>query len=376
MIPLPFGGKYLPAIGNAVSDLGYGVAQGGFKKGFGIAAQRGQEMQPYRDAESLRRKTEGEQAATRNASLAWVEKELAANPNNQMYRTIAEGLQTGALDPAGAFNAVLKAKAEPAETDLSKTPQGRQQLGQQYGLQGEDLGMYVMTGNLPGNNQSVRAGLGQPVPLRNKTTGETVPFMPMSDGTYINPLSQQIANEEWEFDPAYIAAQRAQGTQLGKEVGAAQFDLPAARLTMQQSLDAINDIRTEKAGMAEQFGKVAGVWPQQMAPVVPGTERAKFQVAVDRGVNRAFLEAREVLRGGGQITDFESRKAESAITNMQSAMERGDQAQFEAALADFEQAVKDGYAKLQSQAGTLPSVGGQAAPTGGDAYDRYGLERP
>ena len=65
--------------------------------------------------------------------------------------------------------------------------------------------------------------------------------------------------------------------------------------------------------MDEQFGNILGV-PQQMLPTIPGTERAQFQVAVDRGVNRAFLEAREVLRGGGQITDFESRKAETAIT--------------------------------------------------------------
>jgi hypothetical protein len=229
-----------------------------------------------------------------------------------------------------------------------------------------------------GSNQTVRAGLGQPVPLRNKETGETVPFMPMSDGTYINPLSQQIADETWEFDPAYIAAQRAQGTKLGGMVGDAQFDLPAAKLTMDQSLGAIADIRSQSAGMEEQFGKTLGVLPNQMRPdwaVLPGSEQAKFQVAVDRGVNRAFLEAREVLRGGGQITDFESKKAETAITNMQTAMQKGDKQQFLDALDDFEKAVKDGYAKLQAQAGSLPSVGGGAAPAGGtDLKSKYGLE--
>jgi hypothetical protein len=224
-----------------------------------------------------------------------------------------------------------------------------------------------------GSNQTVRAGLGQPVILRKRGSLETSPFMPMSDGTYINPLTQEVANEEWEFDPSYIAAQRAQGTKIGGEVGAAQFDLPAAKLSMEQSLGAIADIRAQSDGMGQQFGKLGGVIPEQMIPAIPGTEKAKFQVAVDRGVNRAFLEAREILRGGGQITDFESRKAESAITNMQSAMEKGDQGQFLEALDDFEQAIKAGYAKLQAQAGTLPAVGGGAAPAG-DLKSKYGLE--
>lgn len=225
-----------------------------------------------------------------------------------------------------------------------------------------------------GSNQTVRAGLGQPVPLRNKQTGEVVPFMPMSDGTYINPLSQQLADQSWEFDPAYIAAQRAQGGQIGKDVASAQFDLPAAKLSMEQSLGAIADIRAQADGMGQQFGKFAGVIPEQMIPAIPGTEKAKFQVAVDRGVNRAFLEAREVLRGGGQITDFESRKAESAITNMQSAMEKGDKQQFLEALDDFEAAIKAGYAKLQAQSSTLPTINGTSPAAGLDYKGKYGLE--
>jgi hypothetical protein len=208
-----------------------------------------------------------------------------------------------------------------------------------------------------GSNQTVRAGLGQPIPLRNKATGETVPFMPMSDGSYMNPLTQTVADDTWEFDPAYIAAQRAQGGALGKAVAGAQFDLPSAKLAVDQSLKAIEDIRSQEKGMKEQFGNVLGV-PQQFTPAWPGSDKAKFQVAVQRGVDRSFMEAREALRGGGQITDFEGKKAETAISNMQLAIEKGDEAQFTKALNDFEQAIKDGYRKLEQQAGSLPTVGG------------------
>lgn len=240
----------------------------------------------------------------------------------------------------------------------------RQTLGQQYGLTGDDLTRYVLTGEMPGSNQSTRAGLGQPITVRNKSTGQVSAAMPMSDGSYWDPFNQTAFGPEWEFDPAWVAAQRAQGTQLGKEVGGAQFDLPGAELTMNQTLRVINAIRAEEKGMDEQFGNIVGV-PQQLTPAWPGSDKAKFQVAVSQGTDRAFLEAREVLRGGGQITDFESRKAENAITNMQLAMEKGDKKQFLAALDEFEKAVKDGYAKLQAQASVLPSVGGGSAPAGG-----------
>jgi hypothetical protein len=165
-------------------------------------------------------------------------------------------------------------------------------------------------------------------------------------------------------------ALKAAGTAFGKGTGGAQFDAPGAKLIADQTIKALDDIRAEKKGMEEQFGNILGV-PQQMTPAWPKSDKAKFQVAVQRGTDRAFLEAREMLRGGGQITDFESRKAETAITSMQIAMEKGDQAQFEKALDDFEQAVKDGVSKLESQAGAMPGYGGSSGSTGPEGNRVY-----
>lgn len=142
---------------------------------------------------------------------------------------------------------------------------------------------------------------------------------------------------------------------VGKGTGSAQFDLPAAQLTTQQTLAAIESVRAQSSGIDEQFGNILGV-PQQLLPTLPQSERAKFQVETNRLINRTFLEAREVLRGGGQITDFESRKAEGAISD----------------LEELEQAVRDGYAKLQAQANTMPGYGGaQQPPTSGQNYRAF-----
>jgi hypothetical protein len=191
---------------------------------------------------------------------------------------------------------------------------------------------------------------GNWVMLQPSSTGELVQSAVPDGVKLVNP-----------FD---LNAQKAGGTVFGKEAGGAQFDLPGVRLMAEQTKTAINDIRAESKGMEEQFGNILGI-PQQMTPALPSSDKAKFQVAVQRATDRAFLEARELLRGGGQITDFESRKAETAITSMQLAMEKGDKAQFQKALADFEKAVDDGVKKLEQQAGAMPSYGGSTpAPAG------------
>lgn len=184
---------------------------------------------------------------------------------------------------------------------------------------------------------------GNWVMLQPSSTGELVQSSVPEGVSLVNP-----------FD---LNANKAGGTTYGKGIGAAQLDLPGANLIAEQTIQAINDVRAEKAGMAEQFGKVLGI-PQQMLPTVPQSERAQFQVAADRAINRAFLQGREMLKGAGQITDFESRKAEAAITAAQAAMEKGDQGQFLKALDDFEQAVRDGNAKIQAQSQAMPGYGG------------------
>lgn len=190
--------------------------------------------------------------------------------------------------------------------------------------------------------QWARDAEGNPVIVQTSSTGDLIPANVPEGLTLMGP-----------FD---TSADKAAGNVYGKGIGGAQIDLPGAQLIAEQTIGAINDVRSETAGMAEHFGNVAGI-PQQMTPAWPGSEKAQFQVAADRAINRAFLQGREMLKGGGQITDFESRKAEAAITAAQSALEKGDQQQFLKALDDFEQAVRDGLVKLQGQSQAMPGYG-------------------
>lgn len=351
--------KFKRYAGETLQDLGYGLSQApDFFSGLGYATQRTAQMQPARDAYTQSLKEEGQRTDQINQTIEF----LRSKGREDLIPLVGAGQASMALTQA-------MAPPKSAYENAPASVQEYQFYSDQARAAGQEPAPYDEWRK--GSNQTVKAGLGQPIPLRNKATGETVPFMPMSDGTYINPLTQTVADDSWEFDPAYISAQKAQGTTLGKEVAGAQFDLPGAKLAVEQSLGAIQDIRSQEKGMKEQFGNILGV-PQQITPAWPGSDKAKFQVAVQRGVDRSFMEAREALRGGGQITDFEGKKAETAISNMQLAIEKGDEAQFTKALNDFEQAVKDGYRKLEQQAGSLPTVGTGSRPSGG-AADPLGI---
>ena len=75
--------------------------------------------------------------------------------------------------------------------------------------------------------------------------------------------------------------------------------------------------------------------------------------------SNAWLSARAMLKGGGAITDYESKKAEAAVARLSRA--KGE-TEFRTALKDLRDAITEGEAKLKAagQGGAAPT---QAAPT-------------
>lgn len=261
------------------------------------------------------------------------------------YNDLLAGVEGGGLDIGTAWTEALK-RGQPQEPGANLMSVG----GSLYDpATGQWISPPADANGSPRVSLSGQWGFDentqQPVYLQPSETGAFVQAQPPSGVRLMGPYD--------------LNAERAAGSVFGKGTGSAQFDLPAAQLTTQQTLEAIQSVRDQSKGMDEQFGNILGI-PQQMLPTMPQSERANFQIEANRLINRTFLEAREVLRGGGQITDFESRKAEGAISNLEEAMARGDKALFEKSLTELEQAVSDGYAKLQAQAGAMGGYGNQA----------------
>ena len=77
----------------------------------------------------------------------------------------------------------------------------------------------------------------------------------------------------------------------------------------------------------------------------------------------AFLEGRAMLKGGGAITDFESKKAEASFARLSRSLSENDARE---ALKDFKDAVSAGLEKLRARAkgGATPAAASAPAATG------------
>jgi hypothetical protein len=317
---------------NALMGFSAGMLSGSPSTAMVNAMKGGQIDQEYTQQAAQQEQAE----QSKNATLEWL--------RTKGYDDLVAGVEGGGLDMQTAWGEALR-RGQP------QTP-GENLMSVGGHLYDKASGQWISPPD-GGNGGTPRVSLagqwgrdqqGNPVYLQPSDSGEMIPAQVPEGVTLMGP-----------FD---INADRAAGSTWGKGIGGAQLDLPNAELIGQQTISAINDVRNETKGMEEHFGNVLGV-PQQMTPAWPGSPKARFQVAADRAINRAFLEGREMLKGAGQITDFESRKAEAAITAAQAAMEKGDKAQFLKALDDFEQAVRDGLAKMQAQAGQMQGYGQQ-----------------
>lgn len=93
------------------------------------------------------------------------------------------------------------------------------------------------------------------------------------------------------------------------------------------------------------------------ARLIPGTDAADFDARLNEVKGGAFLKAFETLKGGGQITEVEGKKATDAITRMNRSQSEDE---FVKAALEFRKVVQDGLDRAQSIRGTKP----QSQPLG------------
>jgi hypothetical protein len=79
---------------------------------------------------------------------------------------------------------------------------------------------------------------------------------------------------------------------------------------------------------------------------VPGTDAADFRAVLDQIGGTAFLQAFESLKGGGQITEVEGKKATEAIARLNRAQ---SDAEFKKSLNDLRQVMTTGYKRLSGK---------------------------
>lgn len=341
--------KFRTFLSEAGQDLGYGLTQGtDLGDALGVATRRTQELQPQRDAYATQKAAEAKQQDTLNKTTDW----LRQNGQTQLLAAV----ESGALDPGQAFQMALAPKPQPAVVDPADNAGGRAQLAQQYGLEGDAAQEYILTGKLPGGNQTSRAGVGQPIYGRNTATGAIEPWQSMTDGTMVNIANPQADPSQYDFNPGIAAAERATGGGDAKSAVTARAALPAAEQAYALTQQAIQTISNNTAGVSQNFGNVMGI-PTQKLPAYPGSSLADLRNQVDQLSGTAFLQIRQALKGAGQVTDYEGQKGEIALNRMRAAADSGSKADFDAALVDYKTAIDNGLALLRQAANGGYSAG-------------------
>ena len=290
---------------NALLGLASGLARGtdlsqGLAYGFQGAAQ-GQQAD---DAWATAQKAEAERQRQIEEASA-LKSKYAEFFTQQGRPDIARGIADGIVEPGAAYWDFIEPKSGG---DPLKTVGGH--------LYNSETGEWISPPatdnrqNISLQGQWGQDAQGNPVFLQPSSTGEMIPA--------------QVPEGVSLMGPYDVSAQRSAGGKFGGLTGDAQFSLPAMEKELEQSLASVKKLSDEdvSAGKDEWFGQV-GALPRGMW-VQGGTNMAKFQVAATNVIDRSWLSARAMLKGGGPITDYESNKAENAVSMMKGALEKGD----------------------------------------------------
>jgi hypothetical protein len=139
----------------------------------------------------------------------------------------------------------------------------------------------------------------------------------------------------------------------------------------QASIDSVNaqlsviDKALDHPGRETATGLSGVVDPRNY---IAGTQPRNFQVVLDQIGGTAFLQAFESLKGGGQITEVEGRKATEAIARLNRAQ---SDAEFEASLTELRGVMEKGYERLTGQ----PAPQRPKPAAKGDAFSDAEKER-
>lgn len=157
--------------------------------------------------------------------------------------------------------------------------------------------------------------------------------LPMRTGAAVDQ-AQRIGEVEQALLPGTLATQtadaitRARGVEQAKADADFQTGLGGTLAKADEAVRVIDQLYGHPG-----LGTITG-WSGVINPMAyaPGTDAAGAKALADQVQGRVFLEAFESLKGGGQITEMEGRKAEQAMARLNRAQKTED---YQAALTEL-----------------------------------------
>lgn len=136
----------------------------------------------------------------------------------------------------------------------------------------------------------------------------------------------------------------AMSREIGKGMAEKELQAPKSIQQTDQLLTAIDDTLSDTEGLEQSVGGVGGLLGRQAEafPVTAGQRR--FIPRLEQLKGKAFLQAFESLKGGGQITEIEGKKASDAIARLNTVQDPQD---FVKSLQELREIVLSARARLQ-----------------------------
>lgn len=286
--------------------------------------------------------------------------EIAASPYaDPGQKAVAQQLlqqQMQAMDPRSALEMEsMRLKNDAMRRDLAgggddrpEMVRQREYLAQLAGLQPgtPEYQQFILTGNTVGRGAN-EYGL---TPIYGTDESGNITVMQIGkDGTAVTTKLPEGVTPNLGIKKE----EEARGAEVGKMSGAAAANLEGARVTADRTLKLVDELYNDPY-LDSMIGPIQGRMPNLSA------DAGRVQARMDQLQGSAFLEAYNMLRGGGQITEVEGKKAEDAMARLKVAQNEQD---YRAALMDFRDAVETGIRKLEANAGAT-AFRPQAQPTG------------
>jgi len=284
----------------------------------------------------------------------------------------AEAVEAGALSLPDAYKMSLEAK-RPQKQNFINAGGGQ--------LYNADTNEWISAPGGTGGNEVY----GTPIYGQNPETGETVLGVIGKDGSFkaLDTGGVQITpGTTWQDFGNYRQGFGKGGQPVTPQIAVGGSPSPDQRPTQEGGLEPTpgSKLATERAGedrtrlMAVEtatqsaanvdrliqsiksdtaLSRVLGPIDSRTPNVSPGAVRV--QAKIDQIGGQAFMEARQMLKGQGPITDYESKRAEDAYIRLNQAQSEAD---FIAALDEFNEAVQSGVNKIRMFSGGGQQVGG------------------
>lgn len=191
----------------------------------------------------------------------------------------------------------------------------------------------------------------------NARTGQIVPGMVGGERAVPGALDPALQGQ--------LAGSKAAGKMAGEAGAEAQINLPQTIATADQTLGIVQDI-IDHPGLpgavgAKNAASLFGVLDEPIA----GTPSADFVARLKQLEGKQFLQAFESLKGGGQITEMEGKRATDAIAAMQRSQ---SEEQFRKSAREFMDVVRAAKDRAMARAGgakSVPAGAGPAVPQSG-----------